>query len=399
MEKDILLYMHAGSGNHGCEAIANTVCTMLKKNNPDDKIHLLSYRGWEDEKYSLSKMCDIIEERSFDKHKLAHVLYYIKRKITHNPNVMMRFRYKDALRLNPSFAISIGGDNYCYDSMLNDLRIANGVFKEDGVKTVLLGCSIEPELLKRDDILKDLGEYDTIIARESITYEALVEAFSKKEASPKVILIPDPAFTLKTNDVDLPNNFIVNNTVGINISPIVQSCESGDGITLKAYEKLIKYILDNTDMNIALIPHVVWNGNDDREPIEKLFLFAKEIGYESRVVKINDNDASNLKGYISKLRFFIGARTHATIAAYSSLVPTLVVGYSVKARGIAKDLFPDINVENMVIEVQKIKEENALVDAFSYLMDNEADIKNQLANIIPEVIEKAWKMQTVLGEM
>ena len=27
----IVLYMHAGSGNHGCEAIVNSLCRMLPK--------------------------------------------------------------------------------------------------------------------------------------------------------------------------------------------------------------------------------------------------------------------------------------------------------------------------------------------------------------------------------
>ena len=49
---------------------------------------------------------------------------------------------------------------------------------------------------------------------------------------------------------------------------------------------------------------------------------------------------------------FIGARTHATIAAYSSCVPTLVVGYSIKARGIAKDLFG--TDEGYVLPVQAL---------------------------------------------
>ena len=33
------------------------------------------------------------------------------------------------------------------------------------------------------------------------------------------------------------------------------------------------------------------------------------------------------------------ARTHAVIAAYSSGVPTLALGYSVKAKGLAEDIF------------------------------------------------------------
>lgn len=49
---------------------------------------------------------------------------------------------------------------------------------------------------------------------------------------------------------------------------------------------------------------------------------------------------------------FIGVRIYVTIAAYSTEVPTLVLGYSVKSRGIAKDIFG--SEENYVIPVQDI---------------------------------------------
>jgi len=39
------------------------------------------------------------------------------------------------------------------------------------------------------------------------------------------------------------------------------------------------------------------------------------------------------------MSLFAGARTHSTIAALSSGVPTLSFAYSIKARGINRDLF------------------------------------------------------------
>ena len=39
-EKKLVMYMHAGSGNHGCEAIVNSVCHMIK-----EKAVLVSYYG------------------------------------------------------------------------------------------------------------------------------------------------------------------------------------------------------------------------------------------------------------------------------------------------------------------------------------------------------------------
>ena len=63
--------MHAGSGNHGCEAIVNALSRML----PERPV-LLSYRKNEDLRYSLGDLCEIHEERRFEEHKAAHLFLY-----------------------------------------------------------------------------------------------------------------------------------------------------------------------------------------------------------------------------------------------------------------------------------------------------------------------------------
>lgn len=389
--RNIILYMHAGSGNHGCEAIANSMAKMLQASSEDKKPILISYYADEDSKYTLKDLYQIVQEKSFNNHKIAHLLYYGYRLLTKDKESFIRYRFGKYLsKKNQSakypVAVSIGGDNYCYDVMLNDLFLTNEAFNAQGTKTVLLGCSVEPESLNRQDIIDDLNKYSLIIARETITYEALKEKLDNPE---RVIYLPDPAFTLDIDYVRLPENFkqpkedengtFNGGMVGINISPLIQSNESVDGITVANYEKLIEYIIENTDMSIALIPHVVWDRNDDRKPLRQLY---DKYADTARVVLIEDTDCRQLKYIISKCRFFIGARTHATIAAYSTLVPTLVVGYSVKARGIAKDLFGTDN--NYVIPVQKLKDANDLARAFEYIKENETSIRHQLEAVMPE---------------
>ena len=100
-------------------------------------------------------------------------------------------------------------------------------------------------------------------------------------------------------------------------------------------------------------------------------------------------DCQRIKHLISQCRFFIGARTHATIAAYSSCVPTLVCGYSVKAKGIATDLFG--TYDNYVVPVQKIDDEKALVSSFKWIAENEEQIRHRLVQIMPEYIQRAWQ--------
>ena len=383
----LIMYMHAGSANHGCEAIVNSLCRMIK-----EEVVLISYFGAEDETYSLKEFCTIVSERRFEDNRLMHILYYIYRKLTKDETSFIRYRYQGIFGKEMSpVAISIGGDNYCYDSMLHDLRLANKAFTEKDVKTVLLGCSIEPELLAREEIVKDLMKYHTIIARESITYEALCEMIAAYQQGqncenqfPRVLCYPDPAFTLGKKELPLPEGFAAGNTVGINISPMIQDNETSAGITMENYRELIKDIISGTDMQIALIPHVVRAQNDDRKPIHVLYEEFKDTG---RVVEIPDGSCEELKGTISRCRFFVGARTHATIAAYSTCVPTLVVGYSVKARGIARDLFG--TEENYVLPVQGLKEKDDLKKAFAWLVSKEAEIKQRLNQIMPEYKEKA----------
>ena len=111
---------------------------------------------------------------------------------------------------------------------------------------------------------------------------------------------------------------------------------------------------------------------------------------------ISDCNCMQLKGYISRCRFFIGARTHATIAAYSTGVPTLVVGYSIKSRGIATDLFG--TDQEYVVSVQSMKKESDLLDAFLKIKEKESEISSILKIIMPGYIGKIKKIKTIVLE-
>ena len=387
MKKDkIVLYMHAGSGNHGCEAIANTVCKMLPK-----PAIIVTNSAAEDERYSLKGLCTLIEEKKIRENFFIHVYYYLKERYFHDPEAALRYRFGEVCGRNlRALNISIGGDNYCDDLLLKDLKLANQMFNSQGAKTVLLGCSIEPELLAEPDIIDDMRRYSSIIARESITWQALQDAGLKDNT----YLVPDPAFLLETIKKPLPENFTEGGMVGLNVSPLVVENEAVPGITMENYRALIRHILDTTQMNVALIPHVVWKNNDDRTVLKRLYEDFKETG---RIVLIEDCGCEELKGYIARCRFFIGARTHATIAAYSSLVPTLVVGYSVKARGIAKDLFG--TWEDYVLPVQSLRQEGELIEGFEWLKNQEQFVKTRLEKVMPAYLERARQMGKILGKL
>lgn len=335
----------------------------------------------EDRFYSLGALCDILQERKIDEHLLPHIWYYGWRALFHDPESFMRYRFKAVLgkRLAPLY-MSVGGDMYCYDVSRKEAILANRTFNRAGARTVLWGCSIEPDLLKDPETVEDMKRYALITPRESITKKALNDA----GIIDNVKLFPDPAFALKPREIPLPDGFEENRTIGINISPMIVSHEKEAGIAIANYKKLIDYILQTSDNSVALIPHVIWKNNDDRLTLAELYK-----GYEdnARVLLFPDMPCQNIKYVISRCRAFIGARTHATIAAYSSGVPTLVVGYSVKALGIARDLFG--SEEKYVLPVQSLQDSGELIDAYGWLMENEQTIRTRLKEIMPAYCSRA----------
>ncbi len=402
MERQLLFYMHAGSGNHGCEAIADaTLEALVSECGNENYIPpvIITNNEEQDMKYELGNrvskgQCSIIEERHMAEDFIPHVMYYAYRKLTGDAVSFLRYQFKDALKhaseyKNP-IAVSIGGDNYCYPELVNDLKLAHEAFLEKGMSSVLMGCSVEPDTVAelKDDLLK----FDIITVRESISYKGMIDGGIPEE---KVKLCPDPAFMLPVKEVALPDGFIPGNTIGLNVSPMVQGKESSPGITMENYRNLIKHILDDIEgSKVLLVPHVVWKSNDDREPLSRLYEEFKSTG---RVILAEDASAREIKGLISKCRIFIGARTHSTIAAYSTCVPTLVLGYSVKSRGIATDLFG--TDENYVVPVQKLTSDSDLVKAFDFILENEDNIRKRLQEIMPQYSKRAAENARYIKEL
>ena len=371
-----LLYGNGASGNHGCEAIVRGTLELLGKKADDCCIYSDSVD--QDLKYGLSELAVVKPAKSEIKKGFAFFYSYLLLKLGIDYTSMDGLYYEKGIhdaKGKYDVALSCGGDNYCYGDP-GIYGYLNKQYQKAGLKTVLWGCSVEPAVLEDNKTKSDLQRYNLIVARESITYEAL------KKVNRNTILAPDPAFCMKPKQCELNPLFQKGNVIGINLSPMIISNEKTKNIAFDNYRTLIKYLLENTTYNIALIPHVVWESNDDRIPLKELYdVFSSS----QRVTLIEDHPADQLKYIISKCRMFIGARTHATIAAYSTCVPTLVVGYSVKARGIARDLFG--MGKNYVIPVQTLANQTDLVDAFKWIMENESVIREHLQTKMPVYID------------
>lgn len=376
-----IIYGHGGSRNHGCEAIIRSTLNMLKDSLP---IEVYSSDLAGDIKYGIAESGQAVFHPYRDKRssKISHLYTSSMYRLFHDYDPMTRFELGEALKEKGDIALSVGGDNYCNGHPGKHMS-RNKLFSKDNT-TVLWGASVTPELFNNQSVIDDMNRYSLITARESLTYNAIKAA----GVSTKTVLVPDPAFTLPAEEVSLPEGFVSGNTVGVNVSPLVTSLEQSENMVYKNICAMIDDILKNTDMAVALIPHVVWDHNDDLSILKLLYDRYRETG---RVVLVDPDKKLNcmqLKYIISKCRYMVTARTHASIAAYSTQVPTLVLGYSVKSKGIATDLFG--TADHYVVSVNHIDNENSIKDAFEWLCDNERTVRDKLSEIIPSYIERAY---------
>lgn len=377
--KNLILYSHGGSGNHGCEAIVRGTAEIFQ----GISLTLYSNSTKQDKKYGIARVVSLVDARqTVSRYNPKRIAASLMIRLLHNEKYTVKLSIEHMLKnlKKGDIALSIGGDNYCYPGF-EEYGVINDMIRKTGADTVLWGCSVEKDMIN-DIMTKDLLSYKKIVARESITWKTL------KDLGANVVLFPDPAFYLAPKKRKLPFEES-EKFVGINISPHIIRCEHEKGIVYQNYCELIRYILKQTDYKILLIPHVVWPENDDRQVNQQLF---EDFGQNSRIALIEDCSCAELKYVISKCALFVGARTHATIAAYSTAVPTLVVGYSVKAKGIAKDLFG--TEENYVLSAQHLQHSKELSARFQWLDINSANIrkhlKDKLASYLvdPQIIRK-----------
>jgi colanic acid/amylovoran biosynthesis protein len=231
-------------------------------------------------------------------------------------------------------------------------------------------------------IRKHLARMTMIAVRESISYAYLTQTLGLSN----VTQMADPAFTLSRAAVDVDAFWPMagpNGTVGLNISPLIERYKSNNQ-DLRA--ETIQFVRDTVakGFGVLLVPHVIpldgAEKNNDAIYMAKMLEQMKDLGDAVRLMPAALN-ASQIKQVISQLRFFIGARTHATIAALSSGVPTLSISYSVKARGINKDLLGDMPVVLPTPELTAV----SLAAGLDYLTANEARIRAVLAKRVPQL--------------
>ncbi len=382
-----LMYQHQSSENHGCEALVYTISEQIKSKYPDSYIELTSNYSEHDKRFEFPNLDKIVQNDAWLKRfSFPWFMYQIDKRTLRNKRIQEAFMYcKPCYECakQDDVLVAIGGDTYCYNQGREHWPIDRKMHKL-GKPMMLWGCSIEPDDVP-GEMAEHLGNFDVITVRESISYQALID----HHVNSKVVLCADPAFNLPVVPCELPEGWTEGKMIGLNFSPMVmgERKEQDKEQLRKAVDALIEHILNNGDEKIVLIPHVRLFLSDDMAELRPLYERWKHTG---RVLLIDDDslNARQLKYIISQCNVFVGARTHATVAAYSTGVPTLAIGYSIKARGIARDLFG--SEDNMLIPISDLMQPERFIDTYQYIYDHQTELRNHLNHIMPEYKEKAY---------
>ena len=177
----------------------------------------------------------------------------------------------------------------------------------------------------------------------------------------------DVAFFLPFKKTVFNNSFI---NVGLNISAfMLMGGYTGNnqfGLVIdynKTIRSIIDFFLSTNNVKLHLIGHV----ESGERFVESDYVVCRDLYYEYNHPNLVLADfflgPIEAKNYISGMDFFMGARMHATIAAFSSCVPVVPMAYSRKFNG----LFIDTLNYPHIVDMKKDSEEmtlNIIKDCF-----------------------------------
>ena len=303
--------------------------------------------------------------------------------------------------------LAVGGDNLSYDygflaTLLFFSPLQAAVLK--GVPAVVWAASIgpfssRPSWERRFADL--LARVDLITVREPLT-QAYLEELGVHD---NIRRVADPAFLLPARPTQLPGKIeqaLQAGAIGINLAPLMTRY---NGLSARNWMaravQMVAEVRRRTAAPILLIPHVmmsphIFPANDDYGFLKAL---QERLPADARddvwLYDARQDDCRQIKWVISRLRVFAGSRTHSTIAALSSCVPTFCIGYSIKSRGINLDIFGH---EQWVSHVSQLAA-GRLAERIESLLESQAAIRSHLRSVIPTCIENAWKNGEFLADL
>jgi colanic acid/amylovoran biosynthesis protein len=285
----------------------------------------------------------------------------------------------------PDLVIISGGDlissDYGTQSLkhfLDPVRWA----KHHRVPCVLIGQSIGKFKCAEDLALWRTAsrDADLITLREPLSLNYIRDELD--DQSSRIVETADCAFLLDANaDIACCNppktdRFTVAVSMSNSISTYTSSSPSAH---LEAWVAVIRMMLEEWDVNVAIIPHVQETYSDDRIPATCVY---RQLNFDSRVrVYAEDLTASEYKGIISNCDMVIAERMHAAIAGFSLGICTVPIGYSIKARGITASMLysTGLDPDELAIPLDKFLDLSLSKKKLTHIWNNRNCFRQSIA--------------------
>jgi len=401
------LFILAGNGpynNRGCEAIVRGTIEILQYHFYKPKFIIITnyHSSTQFEKQKVEELdADIVHKKNFIAQKKFGFLWFLQTSLRFlYPKGKRYITYKEMLPyLKDCFAVlSIGGDNYSLDYGVPRLFTDLDDFVLSKEKPIIIwGASVGPFNKKpkyEKYIIEHLKKVNGIFARESTT----VEYLNSKGITKNVYSVADPAFLMKPKEppVEKFNIQIPKESIGVNLSPLMAKyVTNGDLKKWVEYAaNIIRKVSKKNNCPIFLVAHVTSPHTNDYEFLKNVMVLIGKTKEKVTLIPPNLN-AAETKWVISKMFVFAGARTHSTIAAISSGVPTVSFAYSIKSKGINRDVLGN---DYFCINPEQLKP-NIVVEKIDELVKNAGIIKNKINITLPKVKRLAMKAGKYLKEI
>ena len=337
----ILANAPINNGNRGCVALSVTSMFIIDEimskagvnyslwlpdsQHNDCKIHEISING------KKIKYYDISYNKGFSLKDNAKIMM---KSVILKKNFAKIFKQSDYILdigQGDSFADIYGERRFNYIDRIH--RIARKYKKRYCLLPQTIG-PFEDESVKTKAI-KSIEKADLCMARDKQSLDYVTKNVPRQKNVCECI---DVAFFLPYETISQDKNYT---HVGINISALLWNggYTRNNQFGLKCdyqslVRQLIEYFLNQDNVKVHLIPHVVSAERGIENDYAVSYDLWREYQNSNLLLAPFALDPMEIKSYIAGMDFFMGARMHSTIGAFSAGVPVVPMAYSRKFNGL-----------------------------------------------------------------
>ncbi len=408
---NILIVGHDTFENRGCQALIVTTTEMLKQQMPDARFKVFSWDpDYDRERFVQNGIpCDFVlhpfNTGEFSRRNRFWLFLNGTLKFRTDKGLRAPQRFFDAVSRADLVVVS-GGDVLADygEAAVKHYFFPVAVASALGKPVYVFAQSISryPDRGLESFCRRLLDRTGLITVREKISYDYLreldIRAPFHRTADPAFLLRPcGPGRTkeiLGEEGIDGGGE----PRIGFSVSRTVTRWGGSDhGGFVDGMAGVLDRLAERyRDVRFLFVPHVSNRRdeeNDDRAIGRQI---ARKVSCRDRVDLVEgDYRCDELKALIGTCGLFVGARTHATIAAVSQGIPTLALAYSIKASGIMGELLDE---EVCVLEAGDFSADR-LFRMIENLQEHQDRYRDRIRSRLPHVRELASRNGELVGTL